>query len=71
MAIVCHCEGVRGRPNLKAIHRGATTLADVHEACGAGTRCGGCIPAILDLLVAHDVRVADEQRPLRWAESTA
>jgi len=53
MAIVCHCEVVRDRTIVKAIHRGALTLADVQAACGAGTSCGGCAPAVMDLLDRH------------------
>jgi bacterioferritin-associated ferredoxin len=53
MALICHCEGVRDRTIVKAIHRGASTLADVQAACGAATRCGGCEPAVHDLLERH------------------
>jgi NAD(P)H-nitrite reductase large subunit len=50
MAIVCHCEVVRERTIVKAVQRGATTLAEVQAACGAATRCGGCEPAVRELL---------------------
>ncbi|MCB1001631.1 MAG: (2Fe-2S)-binding protein [Ilumatobacteraceae bacterium] len=53
MALICHCEGVRDRTIVKAIHRGASTLAEVQAACGAATRCGGCEPAVLDLIARH------------------
>ncbi len=53
MALICHCEAVRDRAIVKAIHRGACTLDDVQAACGAATRCGGCEPAVLDLLERH------------------
>jgi len=57
MAIVCHCYAVRDRTIQRAIHRGATTLADVQAECGAATRCGGCEPAVRALLA--DSRGAD------------
>jgi len=50
MAIICQCGPVRDRAVLKAIHRGATTLADVQDACGAAMQCGGCEPAIRELI---------------------
>ena len=33
-----------------AIGRGAITAAEVADHCGAGSRCGGCLPAIEALL---------------------
>jgi len=53
MAIVCHCEAVRERTIVKAIHRGAHSLSDIQTACGAVTDCGGCTQAVLDLLDRH------------------
>ena len=50
MAIVCHCEAVRERTIQRAIRHGATTLEDVHDACGAATRCGGCEPVVRAML---------------------
>jgi bacterioferritin-associated ferredoxin len=39
-----------GSIGVKAVQRGATTLAEVQAACGAATRCGGCEPAVRELL---------------------
>jgi bacterioferritin-associated ferredoxin len=36
-----------------AIACGARTLDEVADACGAGSRCGGCTPAIDQLLEAR------------------
>jgi bacterioferritin-associated ferredoxin len=65
MAIVCHCHAVRERTIHKAIRRGAVTLEDVQAECGAATRCGGCEPAVRDMLAeacasgyAHETVVA-------------
>jgi NAD(P)H-nitrite reductase large subunit len=58
MAIVCQCEVVRERSIIAAIHNGARSLDEVQEACGAAMRCGGCSPAILDLLARHATPVA-------------
>ena len=48
--LVCHCKRVRDREIRAAIERGARTRRDVGKACGAGTGCGGCSPAIDELL---------------------
>ena len=53
MAIICHCEGVRDRTIASAVKRGATDLAAVQAACGAGTRCEGCVPAVEALIRQH------------------
>ncbi len=53
MAIICHCEGVRDRTIASAVRRGATDLTAVQDECGAGTRCGGCEPAVLALIEQH------------------
>ena len=53
MALVCHCEAVRERTIVKAIRAGASTVDDVTRACGAGGGCGGCRPAIEQLIDCH------------------
>ena len=53
MAIVCHCEAVRERTIQRAIRHGATTLEDVQDACGAASRCGGCVPVVRAMLAEH------------------
>jgi bacterioferritin-associated ferredoxin len=50
MAIVCHCNAVRERTIEKAIRRGATTLEDIQDQCGAAARCGGCEPVVRGML---------------------
>lgn len=53
MAIICHCEVVRERTIVKAVQRGARTVAEVQASCGAATRCGGCEPAVQSLIERH------------------
>ena len=53
MALICHCEGVRDRTIVKAVQRGASTLHEVQSVCGAATRCGGCEPAVRELIDRH------------------
>jgi len=50
MAIVCHCNAVRERTIEKAIRRGATTIEDIQDLCGAAARCGGCEPVVRAML---------------------
>jgi NAD(P)H-nitrite reductase large subunit len=38
---------------VKAIRRGADSLAEVKAATGAATRCGGCEPTVCRLLEQH------------------
>jgi bacterioferritin-associated ferredoxin len=51
--LLCHCRGVSDRVIDCAIACGARSLDDVADACGAGARCGGCTPAIEELLQAR------------------
>jgi bacterioferritin-associated ferredoxin len=48
--IVCHCRGVTDRAIREAVRDGARTLRQVARACDAGARCGGCRPAIAELI---------------------
>ncbi|MEY4576291.1 MAG: BFD-like [2Fe-2S] binding domain [Pseudomonadota bacterium] len=48
--IVCHCRRVCDRAIRAAIHAGAGTEDQVADACGAGSVCGGCVPAVTELL---------------------
>jgi len=69
MAVICHCGEVRDRTIVSVIQCGAHTLADVQAACGAATQCGGCTPAILALLAAHDGPAAGAVRGRQMADS--
>lgn len=40
--LVCHCHAVNDRTIRDAIRRGACSVQEVGEACGAATGCGGC-----------------------------
>jgi len=57
--IVCHCQAVTDREIRKCVAEGACTARQVARACGAGGRCGGCLPVVESLLVQpveHAVR---------------
>jgi bacterioferritin-associated ferredoxin len=55
--ILCHCNGVSDRAIRRAVRRGAETVAEVGEHCGAGTTCGACHPSI-EALLAESRHVA-------------
>ena len=48
--LVCHCHVVNDRRIRAEIERGARDEFDIAQACGAGSECGGCVPAISRLL---------------------
>ena len=59
--MVCLCRGVSERTVAKAIDRGATTIAEVGMACGAGTGCGVCRATIADMIIT---RVSVRRHPV-------
>lgn len=48
--LICHCRIVSDREIREAIASGAADVCAVAEICSAGSRCGGCRPAIRRLL---------------------
>lgn len=48
--IVCHCHRVCDRTIRAAVQRGACSEEAVGDACGAGTMCGGCLPAVTEII---------------------
>jgi bacterioferritin-associated ferredoxin len=53
---VCSCRAVTDRTVDAAIASGASTVRDVAERCGAGSRCGGCWPELQRLLDEHEAQ---------------
>ena len=51
--IICHCKGVNDRAIRQVVREGATTQRQVALACHAGRTCGGCTPAIREILLAE------------------
>lgn len=48
--VICHCRAVNDKCIRAAILAGAHDPDEVARQCGAGSRCGGCLPALLELL---------------------
>jgi bacterioferritin-associated ferredoxin len=57
--VICHCLAVNDRAVATAIAAGAREPEDLASICGAGSRCGGCLPALRDLLESHSVTTVD------------
>jgi bacterioferritin-associated ferredoxin len=51
---VCLCLAITDRDAREAIDRGADSVGAVLRACGSGRLCGGCTPAIRELLRAPE-----------------
>ena len=57
--IVCHCRALNDRAIRRVIESGALDLDALAVECGAGARCGGCEPMLVELLrQATDATVA-------------
>ena len=52
---ICHCRAVTDATIEAAIASGAGTIDEVARRCGAGSRCGGCWPALEELLAGLPV----------------
>lgn len=48
--LICHCQAVNDQTIRTAILAGACEPHELTRLCGAGGRCGGCLPALLELL---------------------
>jgi bacterioferritin-associated ferredoxin len=52
---VCHCTGLTDREIEAEVAAGARTIEDLAECCGAGSECGGCWPALEEVLEHHSL----------------
>ncbi len=51
--LVCHCKAISEEDVRQAVRQGARTRRQVARSCGAGSRCGGCVPVIDEILSEH------------------
>ena len=58
---ICHCRAVTDRRICEAIEAGACDSETVIRRCGAGGACGGCLPAVRELLANYGL--TDQARP--------
>jgi bacterioferritin-associated ferredoxin len=50
---VCHCRAVTDHTIDGEVERGADTVEELAARCGAGSECGGCWPALEELIERH------------------
>ncbi len=56
--LVCHCHGISDRAIRKAVRGGASTRREIARSCKAGGLCGGCGPAIDEILASVEAAQA-------------
>ena len=54
--IVCHCKAVTDRAIRLAVRGGARSHREVAQACSANMGCGGCAPAIDEIIASESDR---------------
>ncbi len=54
--VVCHCHVVSDKALRDEIASGAFDADDLAERCGAGSRCGGCIPVVEAIVAEENLR---------------
>ena len=51
--IVCHCQRVSEETIRDAVRGGAASVRQVAKTCRAGRFCGGCRPAIAEIIASE------------------
>ncbi|MCU0311892.1 MAG: (2Fe-2S)-binding protein [Acidimicrobiales bacterium] len=51
--IICHCRNVNDSAVAAAIDEGICNVEELGDVCGIGAECGGCRPALAELLSAR------------------
>lgn len=69
MALICHCEAVGEQTILSVIGPECVDIGDLARRCGAGARCGGCHPALAELLARYVANPGDLHRSPTSARS--
>jgi bacterioferritin-associated ferredoxin len=61
--IICHCHGISDRAIRQAVRGGACTRLEIARSCKAGGVCGGCGPAIDEILASEATAAAAAASP--------
>ena len=61
--IVCICKGLSDKALSGVVRSGCDTVAEIGDACGAGTDCGTCHGALEELIT--EVRIGESGRQAR------
>jgi bacterioferritin-associated ferredoxin len=59
--VVCHCEVVTDADVRAVIAGGAGDVDQITDRCGAAGHCGGCMPAVEDLLAEAALATCDPE----------
>lgn len=54
--MVCHCRTVNDQQIRAEIEAGALDADEVADRCGAGSRCGSCVPVVEEILSEVTIR---------------
>jgi len=54
--IICHCKKLSDRQLREHVRAGARSTRELARACGAGACCGGCRPALDEILAEEQPR---------------
>jgi bacterioferritin-associated ferredoxin len=52
--VICHCTAVNDKAIRAEIEAGALDAESLAERCGAGSRCGSCLPVLEAILATVD-----------------
>jgi bacterioferritin-associated ferredoxin len=61
--VICHCHAVNDRTIRDAVAAGAIDADALAERCGAGTRCGSCVPVVEAIVAAATEALVGVRRP--------
>lgn len=54
--VVCHCHVVSDKALRAEIASGAVDAEELAARCGAGSRCGGCVPVVESIVAEEQLR---------------
>lgn len=61
--VICHCHAVNDHRIREEVASGALDAEALAERCGAGTRCGSCVPVVEALVAAAAESLVGIRRP--------
>jgi bacterioferritin-associated ferredoxin len=61
LVLICHCHGITESRIRQIARAGEPKLREIVRACGAGSTCGGCRPAIRQILADEKASQASRE----------
>lgn len=62
--VICHCHAVNDRAIRDAVAAGVLDADGLAAHCGAGTRCGSCVPVVEAIVAAAAEALVAIRRPV-------